>query len=114
MANRQLYGQNKPIQFIKYHYDNNAHNFTNPNPNIIYKPQKSQNQFPINTNYSGMMRNYTQLLTATVVRLIVHSQLLGIEDSQFVIALSYETLAATPKMATTAQKTTKLLLIRRV
>lgn len=50
----------------------------------------------------------SQLLTATVVRLIVHSQLLGIEDSQFDIALSYETLAATPEIAAAAQKPPKI------
>lgn len=43
------------------------------------------------------MKYSAELLTATVVRLIVHSQLLEIEDSQLGIAQSYETLAVARK-----------------
>lgn len=43
MPNVQLYGPNEPNQLGKHHYRNNAHNFTNPNPKIIHKPQATKN-----------------------------------------------------------------------
>lgn len=92
-----MYGPNEPRQLRKHHYRNNAHSFTNPNPKIIHKPQATKINPNGTQNHRATMKYSAELLTATVVGLIVHSQLLEIEDSQFGIAQSYETLAETRK-----------------